>query len=77
MMLPVMVACTSSMCPSLSAAKPMMSSAAFPKEALRKPPSVGPVCFDNSSVASPISPASGTMAMAPATKTQNEPGAAT
>src|SRR5215467_16195701 len=37
----------------------MISSAAFPNVALRKPPSVGPEWFASSSVASPISPAAG------------------
>ena len=75
MMLPVIVACTSSMCPSRSATNAMISSAALPKVAFRNPPSVGPVCFASSSVASPIRPASGTIAMAPTTNVQAEPGA--
>ena len=50
---------TTSVSPSLTAIRAMMSSGALPKVALRKPPIPGPVCSAACSVASPISHASG------------------
>src|SRR4029078_6812927 len=50
----------------------MISSAAWPNVALRKPPSVGPDRLASSSVASPISPAAGMSAMAAATNSHSD-----
>ena len=50
---------TTSVRPWLTASRAMISSGAFPKVALRKPPIPGPVCSAACSVASPISHASG------------------
>ena len=58
--LPVIDPRTTSGSPSLTANSAMISSGAFPKLALRKPPIPGPVCSPACSVASPISHASGT-----------------
>ena len=74
-MLPVIDALTSSTWPSLSATIAMMSSAALPNVALRKPPTAGPERQANSSVPSPMIPASGTSDIAAATKTHGESGA--
>src|SRR5438477_1299030 len=51
----------------------MISSGAFPKLALRKPPMPGPVCSAACSVASPISQASGTSATAARAKSATLP----
>ena len=59
MMLPVIDALTISTWCARSATIAMISSAALPNVALRKPPSVGPERLASSSVASPISPAAG------------------
>src|SRR3954470_23258229 len=48
----------------------MISSAALPKVALRKPPIVGPDRLASSSVASPINPAAGISEIAAATNSQ-------
>ncbi len=50
-----------------------MSSGAFPKLALRKPPIPGPVCSAACSVASPISHASGMSETAASTKSVTSP----
>ena len=57
--LPVSDPRTTSVRPSFTAMSAMISSGAFPKVALRKPPMPGPVCSAACSVASPISHASG------------------
>ncbi len=54
---------TTSVSPSCTAMSAMISSGAFPKVALRKPPIPGPVCSAACSVASPISQARGMRAM--------------
>ena len=66
MMLPVSDALTISTWCARSATTAMISSAALPKVALRKPPSVGPDRLASSSVASPINPAAGMSEMAAA-----------
>ena len=58
-MLPVIEALTRSTSPARSATIAMISSAALPKVALSRPPIVGPVRWARCSVASPMSPASG------------------
>ena len=55
---------TTSVSPSFTASRAMISSGALPKVALRKPPIPGPVCSAACSVASPISHASGMSAIA-------------
>ena len=50
-----------------------ISSGAFPKLALRKPPMPGPVCSAACSVASPISHASGMREIAASTKSVTSP----
>src|SRR3954465_8298837 len=50
----------------------MISSAALPNVALRRPPSVGPERVASSSVASPIRPAGGINEIAAATNNQSE-----
>jgi len=67
-MLPASVAFTVVVSPALRAATVMISSAALPKVALRRPPSLGPVCTATSSVASPRKPASGIRESALTTK---------
>ena len=52
----------------------MISSAALPNVALRKPPSVGPDRLARCSVADPINPAAGTSEIAAVRKTHIEPG---
>ena len=61
---------TMSCSPARRAASAMMSSAALPKVAFRSPPTPAPSPSEMSSVARPIQPASGTMAIADAAKTQ-------
>ena len=73
MMLPVIDALTSSTCPLRRATTAMISSAALPNVALRKPPQPGPDRRASSSVPSPISPASGMREMAAVRNTQGEP----
>jgi len=63
-MAPVMDAFTTSSCPLRSAAMAMMSSAALPNEAFISPPSPAPRWWATTSVASPISRASGSSASA-------------
>jgi hypothetical protein len=70
MMLPVIYALTTSVWWARKAATAMINSAAFPKLALRKPPSVGPARRARCSVAIPISPAAGTSETAAHTNTQ-------
>jgi len=53
-----------------SAKKAIINSVAFPKVAFKKPPILGPEYTDISSVASPMSPASGIIASAAVTKTK-------
>ena len=50
----------------------MISSAALPNVALRKPPSVGPDRRASASVPAPINPAAGISAIADVTNTENE-----
>ncbi len=64
---------TTSVSPSLTAMSAMISSGAFPKVALRKPPTPGPVCSAACSVASPISHASGISASAEKTNSAVSP----
>ena len=64
---------TTSVSPSRTAIRAMISSGALPKVALRKPPMPGPVCSAACSVASPISQASGIRAMAESTKSAVSP----
>ncbi len=61
---PVSEAFTTSVIPLLSATKAMINSAAFPKVALRKPPIPAPERAASCSVARPIQPASGMIALA-------------
>src|SRR5256885_445388 len=74
-MLPVIDALTSATWPLRSATSAMMSSAALPNVALRKPPHAGPERRASWSVPRPMSPASGTSDAAAATNTHDEPGA--
>ena len=64
MTLPVREAFTTAVCPARSATRAMMSSAALPKVALRKPPTPAPSRWARDSVAAPIQWANGTMARA-------------
>jgi hypothetical protein len=57
---PVIEALTSSSLPCERATIEMISSAALPNVALRRPPTLGPVWMASSSVASPRKPARGT-----------------
>ena len=66
---PVSEALTISVSPARRAMKPMMSSAALPKVALRRPPTPGPVWCARCSVASPMRPARGRIARHETTKT--------
>ena len=66
---PVSDAFTMSSMPARSATRAMMSSAAFPSVALRRPPMPSPTRVASFSVASPSSPASGMMATQARTKT--------
>jgi len=66
---PVREAKTSWICPARMAERVMISSAALPKVALRRPPMRGPVFSAKTSVASPSSLARGMMAKADAAKT--------
>ena len=75
MMLPVIDALTSSTWPSPSATTAMISSAALPNVALRKPPHAGPERSASSSVAEPMSPASGTSETAAVMNTHGDVGA--
>src|SRR5712671_6497073 len=72
MMLPVIDALTSATCPLCSATTAMISSAALPKVALRKPPQTGPERRASCSVPKPINPASGMREMAAVRKTQGD-----
>src|SRR5215469_11272891 len=63
-----MDAFTMSLNPSFSAKLEIISSGAFPSEALINPPMVAPTYVESCSVASPINPASGTIARAEAQK---------
>ena len=74
MMLPVIDALTSSMCPLRSATTAMINSAALPNVALRKPPSPAPARRASCSVPRPINPASGISETAAVMKTHGEPG---
>ena len=74
MMLPVIDALTSSMWPLRSATTAMISSAALPNVALRKPPHAGPARRASCSVPRPISPASGISEAAAVMKTHGESG---
>jgi len=65
---PVMEALTTPVSPFERAKSPMMSSAALPNVALRKPPTPGPRCSVRCSVARPIHPARGTIARHDTTK---------
>jgi len=65
---PVREAFTTPVNPLLSATRLMMSSAALPKVALRKPPMPEPERAASCSVARPIQPAKGTIAIAATTK---------
>ena len=71
--LPVREPRTTSVSPELTAISAMISSGAFPKVALRKPPMPGPVWCAACSVASPISQASGISARAARTKSVMSP----
>src|SRR5262249_37831513 len=73
-MLPVIDALTSAMCPLLSATIAMISSAALPNVAFRKPPSAGPDRCASSSVPRPISPASGISDTDADRNTHGDPG---
>ena len=64
---------TTSVSPSWTAIRAMISSGALPNVALRKPPIPGPVCSAACSVASPISHASGISAAAERTKSAVSP----
>ncbi len=64
---PVIEPRTTSVSPSATANRAMISSGALPKLAFRKPPMPGPVCSAACSVDSPISQASGTSAAAAST----------
>ncbi len=64
---------TTSVSPSLTAMRAMISSGALPNVALRKPPTPGPVCSAACSVASPISQASGISAIAARTNSAVSP----
>ena len=75
MMLPEIDAFTSSTCPCPSATTAMISSAALPKVAFRKPPSAGPERSASSSVPRPMTPASGISDTAVARKTHGDVGA--
>src|SRR5512140_2659081 len=66
---PVIDALTRLISPACRAKIAMMSSARLPSEALTRPPSVGPVCAESSSVALPRRLESGTIASALAAKT--------
>ena len=68
-MLPVIEALTSSTCPLRSATTAMISSAALPNVALRKPPHAGPERRASCSVPRPMRPASGISAAAAVMKT--------
>src|SRR5207244_13305065 len=70
---PVNDAFTTSVSPLPRAKTAMISSVAFPKVAFRSPPTPGPACLPNSSVASPRNQASGTIAI-PATANTTTPG---
>ena len=65
---PVIEALTTSSMPARSATRAMISSAALPSVALRKPPIASPTRAASFSVARPSRPASGTMAMQATTK---------
>ncbi len=67
--LPVSDPRTTSVSPSFTAIRAMISSGALPKVAFRNPPIPGPVWCAACSVASPISQASGISAAAASTKT--------
>ena len=69
-MLPVSDALTTSVRPRCRASKTMISSAALPNVALRKPPTPAPTYLAASSVAEPINPARGTIASAEVTNTR-------
>ena len=69
MMEPVREALTISISPARRAMKAMISSAALPKDAFRRPPMPGPVWWVRCSVASPMSPARGRMARQHTTNT--------
>jgi hypothetical protein len=71
MMEPVIEALTTSCNPSRSAKSAMMSSAALPKVAFRRPPIPSPRRLARCSVARPIQPASGTMASPAEPNTQS------
>ena len=73
--LDVIDAFTSSTRPPWSATTAMMSSAALPNVALRKPPMAGPDRRASSSVPRPMIPASGTSEIAARTNTQTDSGA--
>ena len=60
---PVMDALTTSVRPLCRAIKAMINSAAFPKVALSNPPTPEPTRSDRCSVARPINPATGMIAM--------------
>src|SRR5881227_1509127 len=68
MMDPVIEAFTTLVSPLESAMPAMISSAALPRVAFNSPPSPSPTRAANSSVARPIQPATGTIAMAEQTK---------
>src|SRR4051812_35598459 len=73
-MLPVIEALTSATWPLPSATSAMISSAALPNVAFRKPPHAGPERQASCSVPSPIRPASGISATAALMNTHAEPG---
>ena len=58
---PMMEACTRTTLPACRATIVMISSAAFPRVAFKKPPNLGPVVSASASVACPIKPARGTI----------------